>query len=146
MARALVILALITQYLTVSARADENSLPPLIDPEVRGAVSRGNARVVVELRITGGFKAEGEIPNPVVEAQRNAIAAAQAGILSRLAGTRFSLVRQYKTIPFLVLEIGADALAVLETAGDLVAQVHKDTMMVPSRSQGVSLSRRGGAQ
>jgi hypothetical protein len=58
-----------------------------------------------------------------VEAQRRAIAEAQAGIFSRLSGSDFALARQHDTVPMLALEIHADVLARLEAAGDLVARV-----------------------
>jgi hypothetical protein len=66
-----------------------------------------------------------------VEAQRRAIAEAQADILSRLSGTEFALARQYDTVPVLALEIDSDALARLEAAGDLVARVILERRLSP---------------
>lgn len=107
---------------------------PVIDPEVRNAVGQGSARVLVELRVTSGTRPEGELPTPeAVAAQRRAIADARQSILSRLAGTHFSLARQYASVPLLALEIRADALAALETMGDVVARVRADTTAAPDR-------------
>jgi len=55
-----------------------------------------------------------------------AIATSQADVLARLSGTSFSLVHQYDALPALALLIDADALARLETAGDVVAKVLAD--------------------
>jgi len=107
--------------------------PPVIDRGVHDKVREGGSRVVVELYISGGVKPEGELPGPsAVRAQREAIAHAQATVLSRLGGARFVLVRQYTTAPFLVLEIGAEALALLETMGDVVVRVRLDVTVAPN--------------
>ena len=100
---------------------------PLVEPEVRQAVLRGGARVIVELRITPGFRSEGDLPGPKeIAAQRRAIAAAQAGVLSRLSGSSFKLIHKYDSVPLLSLEIGPDALAMLEHFSDLVSRVRQD--------------------
>lgn len=99
----------------------------MIDPAVRTAVGLGQARVIVELRLTPGWRPEGDLPGAAaVEAQRNAIAKAQADVLARLSGTKFALVRQYDALPTLALLIDADALARLEAAGDVVARISPD--------------------
>jgi len=108
----------------VPVLADESLV---IDPQVRAALAGGRARVVLELRVPGGFRPEGELPGiAAVEAQRRAIATSQADVLVRLSGTKFALVRQYETLPMMALEIGTDALMRLEAAGDLVAKVLPD--------------------
>ena len=104
---------------------------PVVDPAVRAALQTGPARVLIELRITPDFRPEGDLPGSTVEAQRRAIAEAQADILSRLSGTEFALARQYDTVPVLALEIDSDALARLEAAGDLVARVILERRLSP---------------
>ena len=107
----------------------------MIEPEVRTAVTAGRARVLVELRILGGTRPEGELPTAdAVSAQRHAIAAVQQSVLSRLTGTNFSVGRRYTSVPLLALEIGADALAALEAMGDLVVSLRADRAMPPSRT------------
>lgn len=107
----------------------------MIEPEIRTAVATGGARVLVELRIPGGPRPEGALPTAdAVSAQRNAIAAAQQSVLSRLTGTHFSVGRRYTSVPLLALEIGADALAALEAMGDLVVNMRADRAMPPSRT------------
>lgn len=106
----------------------------MVDPQVRNAAARGAAQVLVELRIAGGMKPEGELGDQTaVAAQRRAIETAQQNVLDRLAGTRFSLSRRYTTIPMLALEIHADALSALERMGDLVVRIVEDTPAPPAR-------------
>jgi hypothetical protein len=98
---------------------------PVIDPEVRAAVVKGPARVLVELRL----------PDPVPSAgpaREQAIATARQAALARLAGTSYRLVRQYASVPLLALEIGPDALQVLEGMGDLVAGVRTERARPPA--------------
>jgi cytosine/adenosine deaminase-related metal-dependent hydrolase len=99
-----------------------------IDPAVRAGVAAGMTRVILELRITPGFRPEGELSTPAaVQEQRQTIARTQDDILARLAGTSFSVSRKYEGLPLLALEIGPEALARLEAAGDLVARVLPDS-------------------
>jgi hypothetical protein len=99
----------------------------VIDPEVRAAVARGPARVLVELRLPVPSASD---PNPGAP-RTAAITAARATVLSRLTGTGYRLVRQYGTVPLLALEIGPDALAALETMGDVVTSVRVDRVVPP---------------
>src|SRR5215468_2748614 len=85
---------------------------PMIDPDVRASTSNGTARVVVELRVSGGDRA--------------GITRAQDEVLARLAGTGARLARRYATVPMLVLEIDAAGLARLEDMGSLVTRVRVD--------------------
>jgi hypothetical protein len=107
----------------------------MIEPQVRTAVTAGRVRVLVHLRVPGGARPEGELPTAdAVSAQRNAIAAAQQTVLSRLAGTNASVARRYVSVPLLALEIGPDALAALEAMGDLVVSVVADQAVPHSRT------------
>jgi hypothetical protein len=117
-----------------AAIAPATDRTPMIDPEVRVAVTRGTARVLVELRVADGTRPEAELSTAEAAArQRSAIAAAQHTLVGRLVGTHFSIRRQYTMIPMIALEIGADALAVLERAGDLVARIRPDSTRRPMR-------------
>jgi hypothetical protein len=98
--------------------------PTLVSPEVRRLVAGGPTRVLVELCLA----AQPGVAGPPVEA----IATAQDALLSRLPGTGVSLVRRYRTIPWLALELDAGGLAVLEAMGDLVARVSLDSTVRPS--------------
>lgn len=115
---------------------------PVIDEGVRAAVRQGSARVIVELRIPGGVKPEGDLASPAaVAAQRQAISDAQASVVARLAGTRFSPIRRYRSVPFLALEVGPDALMALERMGDAVSRVLEDRTVVPHAGTGTSSKR-----
>ncbi len=119
----------------VSGVTANGSLLP-VDPEVRRAVDRGVARVMVELRLPRGFRPEGELVTPDgVGRQRDAIAAAQMTVLSRLPGGHFSLIRRYDSVPFLALEIDADALTALGAMGDVVTRVLPDQTFAPATRQ-----------
>jgi len=97
---------------------------PHIDPALPQALGQGRVGVIVELRLPGGWRPEGELSDPAaVAAQRNAIADVQAMVVTRLAGTTASTVRRYASTPWLALEIDADGLRRLESMGDLVSRV-----------------------
>ena len=98
---------------------------PLIDPEVRGATSRGRTRVLVELRMPPSSDAASSLGSAIAPAQRE--------VLSRLPPSHFSVVRRFETVPFLALEIDADALQTLETMGDLVTRIVPDRLLAPAR-------------
>jgi hypothetical protein len=101
---------------------------PVIDPEVRAAVARGPARVLVELRLPDPSAA-----SPGVGSARGpAVATAREAVLKRLSGTVYRLVRQYTSIPLLALEIGPDALRALEAMGDLVVRVRAEQVRAPA--------------
>jgi len=101
---------------------------PVIDPDVRAAVTRGPARVLVDLRLPAPSASDTD-PRPPREP---AIAATRQIVLARLTGTAYRLVRQYRTVPLLALEIGADALAALERMGDVVVRVRVDKVLPPA--------------
>lgn len=120
-----------------AATPEEGSRPARsvaeIDARVEAAVGRGRARVLVELRLPGGVVPEGELGSAgQVGAQRRAIATAQSTVLSRLAGTDFTLVRQFGSVPLLALEIGPSALAGLRAMGDVVARVIPEAVIPPA--------------
>jgi hypothetical protein len=86
---------------------------------VRGVKAADVTRVIVELRVPG-------------TGDERAIADAQRDVLARLGGTRVTVVRQYKTVPMIALEVDSAALAKLTQMGDLVTRVIPDSV---SRTQ-----------
>lgn len=110
-------------YGTGGASANESA--PLIDPSVRGATNRGPTRVLVELRMPPSSDA--------ASSSGSAIASAQREMLSRLPPSHFSVVRRFETVPFLALEIDADALQALENMGDLVTRIVPDRLLTPAQ-------------
>lgn len=96
-------------------------------------MDQGLARVLVEVRPVRAVVPEGEPSKPdTAGIPHTAIAAAQGDVLSRLPRNHFSLLRQFETVPFLALDIDADALTALENMGDLVVRVVLDRTMVPA--------------
>lgn len=92
--------------------------------------------MLIEVRIVG-------VQPGAESGGREAIAMAQSRILARLGKTDYSLVRQYTTVPFLLLEISQDALPVLETMGDLVTRVLADPLRSRNGDGGSTPERRG---
>ncbi len=83
-----------------------------VHSDVTERVAReGNALVLVGLKMP--WQTEGTLGKDAVLAQRRAIRAAQNDLLSELDGTKHRIVRQYLEIPGIALEIGRDALSVL---------------------------------
>lgn len=106
--------------------------PVSVDPRVEADVARGRGRVLVELRIPGGVRPEGELSAERVAAQRQAVASAQDAVLARLRGTDATLVRRFESTPVLALDIGPSGLAQLRAMGDLVARVAADSAVPPA--------------
>ena len=114
-----------------SVSADES--PALVDPEIRRATDRGPARVLVELRVPPlPLSERTPSSSDTASSLRSAIDAAQRDVLSRLPPYHFSVVRQFETVPFLALEIDADALRALEAMGALVVRVVPDRLLAPA--------------
>lgn len=109
------VIALLTGAWSVSAQTPQ----PSIDELVAKAARQGSLRVVVELRI--------DAPGPP---SREAIAQAQDLVLQELAGTYYRVLRQFTTIPFLGLEVSADALRTLAVSGGVVG-VREDKLRAP---------------
>jgi len=130
---ACVLLGLLALAVPASACAPATASGPHLDPRVEAAAARGLTRVLVELRIPGGVTPEGNLPSAEgVTAQRQAIAAAQAGVLARLRGTEHRVVRRFESTPFLALEIGPSALAALRAMGNIVTRVVPDAVSPPT--------------
>ena len=125
---------------TAVATAGEPGLPeaPVIASDVLDAVhEEGRASVIVQLAET--VRPEGTLQGTMaVGAQRRAIADAQRGLLRELAGTRHRVRRKFKTVPFLALEVGSDALEALARSGR-VRSVEENRRMTASLAQSVPL-------
>jgi hypothetical protein len=101
------------------------SSPPAVDPIVTSRAAAGPARVLVELRVPAD--PSGVSPEPA------AIARVQQRVLARLAGTRFTVIRRFESVPLIALEIHADALSALAQMSDLVTRVSEDSLAAPTR-------------
>ena len=88
--------------------AQQEKVPPKLFEK---AESTGAVLVLVGLKAP--WRPEGPLSEKMVRAQREAIAAAQNYLLVELAATRHKVIRLYKRIPGIALEVGLDGLKVL---------------------------------
>jgi len=114
--------------------AQQGKVPPEV---LQKAQTKGVVRVIVQLDVA--TRPEGALATRQAALdQRQAIAAAQSELSADLAGTSHRVTRQFETIPFLALEVGPDALAVLERSARVVG-VAEDRPRAPSLLQSVPL-------
>ena len=106
-----------------------------VEPKILEKIASGPVRVIVELHLEGGFSPEGELTANEVRVQRHAIVAAQESIFTELANGKARVVRRPETVPFLVLEIGAPALAELRAMPDRVVHILADDTAATKRFQ-----------
>jgi hypothetical protein len=76
------------------------------------AASDGTILVLAGLRTP--WQREDQLSEVLLALQRTAIHDAQGYILAELAGTRFKVMRLYRSIPGIALRVGVDALKILE--------------------------------
>ena len=89
------------------------------------AMSSGSARIIV--RLNAQFLPDAHTRSEAhAAAQRQDIASARSAVKSHLKGYGHAVVREYESLPFLAVEAGSDALAMLEALPGLVAQVSED--------------------
>jgi hypothetical protein len=95
--------------------------------------------VLVLVGLNVSWQQEGSLSDDAIQAQRQAIGSVQDDLLSELSGTKYKIIRQYQVIPSIALEVGADALSVLEKS-DRVTNVLSDRPARPAENQGTSAS------
>jgi hypothetical protein len=81
------------------------------------AAEQGKVRVLVELEVP--FRAVGELAKAAATRQETRIASAQRAVRRALRGTPHELAREYRTIPWLALEVSPEALARLEASASV---------------------------
>jgi subtilisin len=116
--------------------------PPVVPRDLHERAGRnGRVRVVVELRLHTGV----HVPEPrlgdaaAVRAQRQAIAAASSRVLARLTDLAPRVLRQYRTVPYIALELSPGALSQLEQAESDVIRVFEDAILRPSLAASVPI-------
>jgi len=109
---------------------------PKVRPDVvQWIQAKGIAKVGVQL--SGQWELDPELSPDARLAQRQAIANAQQGLIAALVGTRHKVISRSSIGPFLSLEVGPDALAVLEHS-QLVKDVYLEEALVrPQLSESV---------
>ena len=75
------------------------------------AAANGTALVLVGLNVA--WQMESRLGEVDLQAQRSAIASIQSDLLTQLDGTNYKILRRYREVPGIALEVGADALAEL---------------------------------
>ena len=91
---------------------------------IEKAETEGSVLVLVGLKVPS-WQREDTLTDDAVQTQRQAIAEAQSHLIAELAGTHHRVIRQYQEIPGIALEVGSDALAIIEKS-DGVTNVLRD--------------------
>lgn len=133
-----------------SATAEPTATTPAnIDPQQRARLNQKfemlteKAREGRTLRLIVGvqasFAAEGELPDKAaVLAQRQRIARAQAGLLGKLSLAPTALVKQYRSVPYLVLELDANSLKQLQDLEEITS-IAEDVADEPDLAQSTAI-------
>ncbi|MCX7839742.1 MAG: hypothetical protein N2559_09875, partial [Anaerolineae bacterium] len=100
---------------------------------VAQAQAKGHVRVIVGVRVPT-YKPEGRLDVRAAQAQRASIAQAQNALLNQLAVHNVRVMRRFTTIPYLALEVNANALNALARAAN-VANIREDKPRAPSLSE-----------
>ncbi len=90
-----------------------------IPAEVSAQIVNNDA-ILVLVGLNVPWQLESTLSDNAISLQRQAINLVQDQLLSELSGTKYKLVRRYDVIPGLALEVGADALAVLEKSKNVI--------------------------
>jgi subtilisin len=116
--------------------------PGIVSQQIQDRVQRdGSARVIVELQLPSGRHVpEGRLASIAARAaQRQSIANTGTQLLTRLQGSSHRVLHQYKSIPFLALEIGPDALRELNNSSLQVRRIFEDGIKHVSLAESVPL-------
>jgi subtilisin len=98
----------------------------------------GRVRVLVQLQLPAAHVAEGQLGGAAVAAQRQAIDGSAGRVLSRLNAASHRVVRRYRTLPMIALEVTPEARAALSQSPD-VARVFDDEIVRPDLAVSVPL-------
>src|SRR2546427_2570888 len=96
---------------------------------VHKARTDGTVRVLVHLDIATQPEGNLQTTTAVLQ-QRQEIAAAQTETVAALAGKHHRITQQFRTIPFVAMEVAEDTLSALASAGR-VLQVVEDHLSAP---------------
>jgi subtilisin len=95
--------------------------------------------------VQANFQAEGELPDKAaVLAQREHIARAQAGLLGKLNLAPAALLKQFRSVPYLVLELDAASVKLLKIQAE-VTSVAEDVADEPDLTQSTAIIGAPGA-
>jgi subtilisin len=116
------------------------------------ADSAGTVQVIAGLRST--FTPEGQLATDQAASQHQRIAQAKAGLLRSLAGTKFEVVRTYRTLPYVALRLSPEALEALRRSGQAATLSEDqpsdpalaDSTQIVEATESARLSRTGAGQ
>src|SRR3989442_9418491 len=130
LAASLLLLGVMLSANVAAAPRDEDNrkVPTRIHDRAR---AEGEVRVLVELALPSGRRAEGALSNQARSAYRREIADTAARVLSGLATHPHRVLRQYLTAPVIALGAGPTALRELEASGMPVKRVMEDRIHKP---------------
>ncbi len=107
-----------------------------IGPLLAQAQAQGSTRVIVGLR--GTFQLDGRLARTAAESQRTAITQAQDALLNQMTTQNIRSSRKFEFIPYLVMEVDANALAFLASSPS-VASIVEDKPRAPSLAESTAL-------
>jgi subtilisin family serine protease len=99
--------------------------------------NEGRARVIVKLHTQYTYSNEMEMSRTAVRQQRADIAAVQRRVRNHLRGTSHEIRREFKTVPYVALEIDSEGLAILEGAGVDVESIYEDRLAKPFLAESI---------
>ena len=131
-------LVLLTSGLATSPAAAEGPLVP--QALLARAARDGRVRVIVEFNPRSGRHVpEGRLSGVAAATQRSEIRSAAARVRARLRFRARDEVRDFETVPYLVLDLDSAGLAALESASADIVQVVDDAILRPTLADSVPL-------
>jgi subtilisin family serine protease len=91
----------------------------------------GHARVIVKLRTAQPLRRESALSDSAVKRQRAEIARVQRDAGDRVRGTGSRMLRQFKSLPFIAMDVDKAGLARLTSQGSPVESVYPDRVLHP---------------
>jgi subtilisin family serine protease len=111
---------------------------PQVEQAVRDQLTqRGRTRVMLQLNTSPAVYEEEYLSRRQLRRQRNAIVEWRERVRAVLDGTGSSVVREFDTVPFVAVDLDADGLAALESAGADVTRVIEDRLLKPALAESV---------
>ena len=127
--------AIALALLVVSGAVAEESGRAVRAELLQKAWTRGKVRVIVELGQVGAVPEGRLLSHAAVAAQRGRIASDRAALRTALRGLRHRVLREFKTVPYVGLEVDHDTLRVLDALPGLATRVHEDILLRPTLAQ-----------
>lgn len=110
---------------TTAASRSQPDIGPGNVPREMFEHARSTGTVLVLVGLKAPWRPEAVLSNTLVSAQRNVIAASQDYLLAELSNTHYRITRRFQKIPGIALEVGLDALKILNHSA-AVTNVLKD--------------------